>query len=738
MITLDSPVLHAIGWALVHSLWQCAALALALHVGLRLSRSAPATHRYALACATLVLMLGTTAATAVVAARGIGGTAVESIVRAAPTPSGQVPAMTPSRDEAAAPLGEVRPRQVAVRAAWFDAAAWRVEVERFLPWLVAAWLAGVALLSTRLLGAWTRVRRLLRVGTAPAPEPVRRLVRRLARELRVAWPVEVLTSAAVHVPTVVGWMRPVILLPLSALTGIAPRHLELLLLHELAHVRRHDYLVNLLQAAAETLLFHHPAVWYVGRRIRAEREHCCDDVAARFGTVREYIAALATMEEVRRGELLAVAADGGSLLGRVLRLAERPARTGSPARAAGAAIGLLVTALLAFAAMGAAPERALGAGAPGAAAPSSDENAARAQHPAPANADAALDAACPSRPAGSPSTLCPALDAAVARMLAARNADGGAVLVQDVATGAVLAYAASGRGDGAPLTAAALPGSVWKLVLASLWWESGRGDTEIGCPASVTVGGRTVRNSSSPTRPGLVGPREMLVYSCNTAAVQMALALRADLGAGEVDARIRRLGFGEGEPAARDTAFWATRSDAFRARMSPLAARTGLSAGAPDADWADFALGTRRVAVSPLHVARFIQAIGNGGVMMPPTVDAALAGRSPGRRTLSTATAARLQDAMREVVTRGTAQAAGAELAGSPWTLGGKTGTVPGPSRETDGWFAGLAFDAGGQARYAVVVRLPAGGPGGGAPARLAARIVRMLPATAVTPANRT
>ncbi|HYH83250.1 MAG TPA: M56 family metallopeptidase [Longimicrobium sp.] len=727
MSATGSPVLHAVGWALVHSLWQCAALALALRIGLRLSRSAPATHRYALACATLVLMLGTTAATAIVAARGMDGTAAESIVRAGPAPADRLPAAAPSRDEAAAQLGEVRPRQVAVRAAWFDEVAWRVEVERFLPWLVAAWLAGVALLSARLLGAWTRVRHLPRVGTAPAPEPVRRLVRPLARELRVAWPVEVLTSAAVHVPTVVGWMRPVILLPLSALTGIAPRHLELLLLHELAHVRRHDYLVNLLQAAAETLLFHHPAVWYVGGRIRAEREHCCDDVAARFGTVREYIAALATMEEVRRGELLAVAADGGSLLGRVLRLAERPARTGSPARAAGAAIGLLITALLAFTALGAASEPARGAGAPRAAArPSSRPDPL----PAPATAGAPLDDACPSRPAGSPSTLCPALDAAVARMLAARNVDGGAVLVQDVATGAVLAYAASGRGDGAPLTAAAFPGSVWKLVLASLWWESGRGDDEIGCPASVTVGGRTVRNSS-PMRRTLAGPREMLVYSCNTAAVRMALALRTALGAGEVDARIRRLGFDAGEPAARDTGFWATHSDAFRARMSPLRARTGLGASTPEADWADFALGTRRVAVSPLHVARFIQAIGNDGVMMPPTVDAALAGRSPGRRTLSPATAARLQDAMRDVVTRGTARSAGAVLAGSPWRLGGKTGTLPGPSRETDGWFAGLAFDASGQARYAVVVRLPGGGPGGGAPARLAARIVRMLPAQA-------
>jgi cell division protein FtsI/penicillin-binding protein 2 len=88
---------------------------------------------------------------------------------------------------------------------------------------------------------------------------------------------------------------------------------------------------------------------------------------------------------------------------------------------------------------------------------------------------------------------------------------------------------------------------------------------------------------------------------------------------------------------------------------------------------------------------------------------------------------------MLDAVTRGTGRKAARELAGSPWRLGGKTGTVPGASRETDGWFVGLAFDAAGQARYAVVVRLPGRGPGGGAPARMAARIVRLLPAPATT-----
>ena len=83
----------------------------------------------------------------------------------------------------------------------------------------------------------------------------------------------------VDVPTVIGWLRPVVLVPASALAGMTPQQLEAILAHELAHIRRHDYLVNLLQTLVETLLFYHPAVWWLSRRIRIERENCCDDLA---------------------------------------------------------------------------------------------------------------------------------------------------------------------------------------------------------------------------------------------------------------------------------------------------------------------------------------------------------------------------------------------------------------------------------------------------------------------------
>jgi beta-lactamase regulating signal transducer with metallopeptidase domain len=111
-------------------------------------------------------------------------------------------------------------------------------------------------------------------------------------------------------------------LPVGALTGLTTQQLKTIIAHELAHIRRHDYLINLLQAMIETLLFYHPAVWWVSRRIRQEREHCCDDLAvAMCGDALTYARALLEMERLRSaGPQLAVAANGGLLMDRIQRL----------------------------------------------------------------------------------------------------------------------------------------------------------------------------------------------------------------------------------------------------------------------------------------------------------------------------------------------------------------------------------------------------------------------------------
>ncbi|HSU15800.1 M56 family metallopeptidase [Longimicrobium sp.] len=699
-------LLYALGWAIVHSLWQCFLVWAALRLVLAIVPRAAAPTRYWLSCGALLLMLGGLGGTAWVAASRAslpGGAAAGEPARpaaldVASAPAGDAPG-------AAAPLVPIAPTGVAVlgaRAAWGQAVR---GIERALPALVALWGAGVLLFSLRLGAAWLQVRRMVRVGVAPPPEWLLAAAERLRRRLRISRPVRLLTSVAVGVPTVAGWLRPVVLLPLSALTGLTPRQIELLILHELVHVRRHDTLVNLLQAAAEIALFHHPAAWWVSRRIRQEREFCCDDAVARLEGVRDYVEALAGMEQVRSARpVLALAADGSGLLARVLRLVE--ARAAAPRRAPRLpALGVL----LLLGAVALLPARRAGA--------------AGAQVPAPRHAAPAPTRGC--TPAEPGSTLCAELAALAGRALSGR-ADGGVVIVQDVATGAVLANSAAGTEAGRGTA----PGSVWKLVLAGIWWDQGLGDAPVRCSARLSAGGRTIRNGSPITETRGSGVHGMLVQSCNTAAARMALGLRDRLGAEGLRRELARAGFPTAEAAdtaaaGRDESFWATTSGGFREPMSPE--RVGVRLDAPE-DWAGVALGAEQVNVTPLHLSRFVQAIGNGGLMLAPTVEraAALAPAAP-QRVLTARTAALLREAMLDVVRRGTARGADRALAGTGWTLGGKTGTAPRAGGAGDGWFAGLAFDRTGAARYSFVVYLPRSGRGGGESARLAAELAAEL-----------
>src|SRR5437660_1057705 len=122
-------------------------------------------------------------------------------------------------------------------------------------------------------------------------------------------------------PAVLGWFRPVVLLPVRALTGLTEAQIEAVIAHELAHIRRLDCFVNLFQIAPETLLFYHPAVWWVSQRIRAERENCCDDEAIVIcGDAVNYARALTLMEEWRTAPALMMAANRGPLAARVVRL----------------------------------------------------------------------------------------------------------------------------------------------------------------------------------------------------------------------------------------------------------------------------------------------------------------------------------------------------------------------------------------------------------------------------------
>jgi TonB family protein len=206
---------------------------------------------------------------------------------------------------------------------------------------------------------WISLSRLRIRGVCSAPDRWQNELLRLRARLRMTRPVRLLESCLADVPIVVGHIRPAILMPIGLLAGLPVGQIEAILLHELAHIRRHDYLINVLQRSIESLFFYNPAIWWISRVIRTERENCCDDiVVATMGDAREYAIALTAIEEHRwPGRQAAVAATGGNLMKRVHRLLypKSPSAVWAPLLAT---LVLTTTAAAAFAAWPSPPFRA--------------------------------------------------------------------------------------------------------------------------------------------------------------------------------------------------------------------------------------------------------------------------------------------------------------------------------------------------------------------------------------------
>lgn len=271
--------MQLMGWTLVHSVWEGGVIALVLAVAFWATRSSAASLRYAIGMIGLVLMVVLPVATA--ARMDRQSPVVQNAATAPVTPTEILslsdPGPTPN-SEASPALASVEP--AVTSPVTVDPRTWILSaLEPALPWMVAAWLIGLVVLSVRMIGGVARTRRIVREGTAPASEAVRLLVARISQILGVRRAVRALEGTRLTVPVVVGWIRPVIVLPVSLVSGLTPSQLEMLLAHEIAHIRRYDYLANLLQTVVETLLFFHPAAWWLSDRIREERENCCDDIA---------------------------------------------------------------------------------------------------------------------------------------------------------------------------------------------------------------------------------------------------------------------------------------------------------------------------------------------------------------------------------------------------------------------------------------------------------------------------
>lgn len=316
---------HVMGLTLLHGLWQGAVVAAVAATLMRAAGPSAAGTRHAISCAALALLvvIGGVTAIAVLPARPEEVAAVAS--------SGEAATVL----EVAESVGLAGAIRESARGAYGH-------VSSALPWLVAGWLAGVLVSGLRLAIGIGWIVRARRAG-CPVGAAVASRARAIADRMGVGRSFHVAASSRVEVPTVVGWRRPVVLVPDTVLERWSGPELDALLAHELGHVERGDGRLALVQSVAESVLFHNPAARWLARVARAEREHRCDDVAVETcGDLSTYVRALVELESLRPVAARAgVAASGGSLLARVRRLTRPDTVAWSGTARLGAAVAAL-------------------------------------------------------------------------------------------------------------------------------------------------------------------------------------------------------------------------------------------------------------------------------------------------------------------------------------------------------------------------------------------------------------
>ena len=312
---LTSPIADALGWTLLHAIWQGFALVLPAAVLLYFLRHRSGIIRYRVGVSTLLAQVLVSAATFFWYYQPISATQPLS------------PATT------ARYASQIRWQTVAQSIPWHQQT--QQFLENHLSQFVLIYLIGVALFGLRLAGGWIYLQQLSKTAMLPTSQHWLEMANQIRSTLSIRAVVQVRESARIAMPMVVGVLKPVLLLPIGLATHLSTREIEAVLAHELAHIKRHDYAVNLLQSMVEVLYFFHPALWWLSARVREEREHCCDDLAVQVcgGNGRILAQALAHVEELRLTQstqtpvlAMAFAAKRQHLLHRVQRMLGVPTR----------------------------------------------------------------------------------------------------------------------------------------------------------------------------------------------------------------------------------------------------------------------------------------------------------------------------------------------------------------------------------------------------------------------------
>lgn len=271
----SDPIVQAMGWTLLHSLWQTIVVAMLLRVLLMLISSAHANWRYALSIVALATIFGFSVWT--FQSHYVVERAIVDIKMAV----SDLPAieMTSPKAEGSA----VKVSYDEDSPFWFELNRRVQHVIPMLPTFVLLWLIGSLLVMMGLGISWWKANRLTQLQTSPVPAHWLERLKELQQAMGVKREVGLYFSERVSDALTLKHFKPVILLPVGILNALSTAEVEAILLHELAHIRRWDYLINCFQLVLEVLYFYHPAVWWIARQVRESREHCCDDLALRLG-----------------------------------------------------------------------------------------------------------------------------------------------------------------------------------------------------------------------------------------------------------------------------------------------------------------------------------------------------------------------------------------------------------------------------------------------------------------------
>ena len=304
------PWTHAVGWTLIHSLWQAVIVSGLVFMLLRCIPSKFSQLRYGIACAGLSLTVFASVFTFIYLTQG----------------SHEQNAFEHSLvfEKAQLKSEEVQqafsPRKILSSV--------QLTLQPYMPVVLFVWCFGATLFMLRMVGGWWYVSRLQAEAT-PLPNEWHKVLQYLAQQLKINSVVSLAQSTRIHAPIVIGFIKPVVLIPAGMISGLSTEQIETIFIHELAHIRRHDYLINLMQSFVEALFFFNPFVWMLSGTIRREREYCCDDTVLIKGNPLAYAHALARLEEARLSKAmfaLALAENKNQLLNRIKRIMEKSAK----------------------------------------------------------------------------------------------------------------------------------------------------------------------------------------------------------------------------------------------------------------------------------------------------------------------------------------------------------------------------------------------------------------------------